>query len=160
MTTRGIAGNEREPWDIATELVHLEERTSDPTKDGPMLWFRSDLDDTTLDPSKYGELRLYDGSTTTSIPIFPIGESQDGVDEAIEFETKHGTGFVPIAELGDVPELEIQHSGSVWEFHDGQGPVAASGDTVTVGSTNTIRANGVNVQGTIDVNGTMEVHAR
>lgn len=108
------------PWrplaDVYGEQWVFEPLTSDPTgtEQGDH-WLRVDLDS----GDKLATLRFDHGSGIWDIPVFPVGTSENGVEEVRQVETPNGRGFIPVLDSGAAfPQVGFQHAGTRYGLHD------------------------------------------
>jgi hypothetical protein len=105
---RGIA----ESGLFRQERVKLNGRTSDPSNPEPgESWLRFDLDGET---DKYGEFRVYDGSSVQSVAIVAPGTTQTEAEEVLRVQTPSGVGVIPVSPRADasIPQWSFQHNGN------------------------------------------------
>jgi hypothetical protein len=105
---RGIA----ESGLFRQERVKLNGRTSDPSSPEPgESWLRFDLDGET---DKYGEFRVYDGSSVQSVAIVAPGTTQTEAEEVLRVQTPSGVGVIPVSPRADasIPQWSFQHNGN------------------------------------------------
>jgi len=128
---RGIA----ESGLFRQERVKLNGRTSDPSNPEPgESWLRFDLDGET---DKYGEFRVYDGSSVQSVAIVAPGTTQTEAEEVLRVQTPSGVGVIwadlsPPYHIFIVAQINNSASGSNQYVYDN-----VNSNTVALRSDNT-----------------------